>query len=467
VLCRGVLSMLSCRLRPPPGDREVLVRPALAEMPALVTRNHDRLDRLDVPILGQPFQSVRAAARQAVAGGADLVVQTGHQPTPFHAGVWIKNFLTNRLARRVAAVPLDVIVDNDAAKHLELRIPRPTPDGRAVVTRVPLTASPPGPDVPYEECPAPTADRLKEIGRVAADACPHDGMREGFEQFWRLVGEVHRPGRSIAELLTDARHRLEVAAGLDNREILMSEMSAGRAFRLLLLHILGDARRFVEVHNAALADYRRAHRIRNRANPMPDLAVEGDLVELPYWVWRRGAGARSGERRGRLTARIGKDTIELRRGDETVLAASRRELLDAETGPALLAEAADRGWKVRPRALTTTMFCRLFVADVFIHGIGGAAYDRVTDRIIREFIGIEPPPYIVCSATVRLPLGAHGASRPSGSRSNCCGTSPITRIGTSTRRRRRRSRSGRLSRASGISSVSRAGRRPPSAAMCS
>jgi hypothetical protein len=63
-----------------------------------------------------------------------------------------------------------------------------------------------------------------------------------------------------------------------------------------------------------------------------------------------------------------------------------------------------RGLKVRSRALTNTLFARLFVADLFIHGIGGAKYDELTDEVIRRFYGLMPPGYLVLSATLRLPL---------------------------------------------------------------
>jgi hypothetical protein len=62
------------------------------------------------------------------------------------------------------------------------------------------------------------------------------------------------------------------------------------------------------------------------------------------------------------------------------------------------------GFKVRSRALTTTMFARLFLADLFVHGIGGGKYDEVTDAIIRDFFGIEPPHYLILSATLLLPF---------------------------------------------------------------
>ena len=60
--------------------------------------------------------------------------------------------------------------------------------------------------------------------------------------------------------------------------------------------------------------------------------------------------------------------------------------------------------ELRPRALTLTLFARLFLGDFFIHGIGGGKYDEVTDTIIRNFYSIEPPAFQVLSATVHLPL---------------------------------------------------------------
>ncbi len=50
------------------------------------------------------------------------------------------------------------------------------------------------------------------------------------------------------------------------------------------------------------------------------------------------------------------------------------------------------------------MFLRLCLADGFIHGIGGAKYDEVTDAIIERWLGLKPPGFIVVTATVRLPL---------------------------------------------------------------
>ncbi len=63
---------------------------------------------------------------------------------------------------------------------------------------------------------------------------------------------------------------------------------------------------------------------------------------------------------------------------------------------------------MRPRAVVTTMFARLVLSDIFIHGIGGAKYDQLTDAIVRRFFGVEPPEYLVATATFKLPLPRHG-----------------------------------------------------------
>jgi hypothetical protein len=60
--------------------------------------------------------------------------------------------------------------------------------------------------------------------------------------------------------------------------------------------------------------------------------------------------------------------------------------------------------RLRPRAILTTLVSRLLVADVFVHGIGGAAYDGITDDIVRRLAGSDPPRHAVVSGTLRLPL---------------------------------------------------------------
>jgi hypothetical protein len=58
----------------------------------------------------------------------------------------------------------------------------------------------------------------------------------------------------------------------------------------------------------------------------------------------------------------------------------------------------------------TTLFARLVLGDVFLHGIGGAKYDELTDRILEQFFGLTPPGYAVVSGTLRLPIAHRPAT---------------------------------------------------------
>ena len=62
------------------------------------------------------------------------------------------------------------------------------------------------------------------------------------------------------------------------------------------------------------------------------------------------------------------------------------------------------GWCFRPRALALTIWARLLLADLFVHGIGGAKYDRISDAIIADYYGLTPPAMACVSATLQLDL---------------------------------------------------------------
>jgi hypothetical protein len=55
------------------------------------------------------------------------------------------------------------------------------------------------------------------------------------------------------------------------------------------------------------------------------------------------------------------------------------------------------------RALTTTMFSRFLLGDLFIHGIGGAKYDSLATRS-RRYFGFDPRGSSLAYLWLGLPL---------------------------------------------------------------
>src|SRR5690606_17436002 len=78
--------------------------------------------------------------------------------------------------------------------------------------------------------------------------------------------------------------------------------------------------------------------------------------------------------------------------------------MDACCAVEVLRTLPDQGVRFRTRALTTTLFARLFLAGLFVHGLGGAKYDEMTDRIIARFFGVPVPEYATVSASMYLPF---------------------------------------------------------------
>jgi hypothetical protein len=78
--------------------------------------------------------------------------------------------------------------------------------------------------------------------------------------------------------------------------------------------------------------------------------------------------------------------------------------MDACCAVEVLRALPSQGIRFRTRALTTTLFARVLIADTFVHGIGGAKYDEMTDRIIARFFGLPAPAYATVSASLYLPF---------------------------------------------------------------
>jgi hypothetical protein len=137
---------------------------------------------------------------------------------------------------------------------------------------------------------------------------------------------------------------------------------------------------------------------------VPDLAVRhdasGEWLEVPWWLW-----SRDDPRRRRVFANMATPGTLALSDMETL----RVELpISPDTSPSKWVDALSRmeehALRLRPRAVVTTLVSRMLVADVFVHGIGGAAYDRLTDAIVRRLTGCDPPRHAVVSGTLRLPV---------------------------------------------------------------
>jgi hypothetical protein len=410
-------------IRAPRQDGAILAVPPLDRTGALLAANHDHLsaDLQGRELLGRSWSDLRrqarreaiAAARQYLmrrgeplptpqpAADSETLLVAGHQPELFHPGVWVKNFALHGLARRHGGTPLNLVVDTDTIKTTTLRVPGlasspDTPAPHPVTRFVPFDRW--TGEVPYEARTIADPEEFATFAERAREVLAPWGYEPMLPAFWEEVLSQARQTPLVGECFAAARRSYERRWGCHNLEVPMSVLCDGEAFAWFACLLLAELPRFHALYNATVRDYRIEHGIRSRNHPVPDLAAEGDWLEAPLW----GLDGRA--RRGRLFARRVADRLELRVGQDVWPALPFPEAArGVEVVAAWQGLAAD-GYRVRSRALTTTLYARLLLADLFLHGIGGGKYDELTDELMRRFHGIRAPAFLVLSATLWLPL---------------------------------------------------------------
>jgi hypothetical protein len=411
------------RLRAPAIDGGVLAEPPLGQADALLAGNLARLGRWDHDFQGRRAGRLREMARHQVlaqarlflaAAGLDVpdgegpprhLIVTGHQPELFHPGVWVKNFAAAALARPGGGAGLNLIVDNDVPKAATIRVPH-RDDGRLRTTAVEFDDWTTG-EIPYEDLAVHDEARFASFGarvRAALDGQVADPL---IEDFWPLATGAGRATNRLGLRLAVARRAVEASWGLHNWEVPLGKVCETEAFLWFASHLLAHLPRFQRVHNEALDRYRAIYGIRSRHHPVPALGVEGEWREAPFWAWRAAR-----PRRRPLLARQLPRTMQLRIAGEEEILLELPLHPEAEACCAVerLCTLPARGVRLRTRALTTTLFARLLLGDLFLHGIGGAKYDELGDEVARRFFGIEPPAFMTLSMTLWPGVDAEAAT---------------------------------------------------------
>ena len=333
------------------------------------------------------------------------IVMGGHQPELFHPGVWLKNSALDAYARAVSGTAINLVVDSDRCVRTTVGVPIGSPH-EAHLEEVPFDS--PAAEMAWEERGILDPDLFASFGDRASDLLKPLEPNPILRRWWPLAveraGECHRLGLAMAQ----ARHSLEARFGLETLELPVSELCRLPTVMVFMGWLLAHARQLHEAYNATLTDYRRTHRQRGRARPMPDLVMridnpsDGPWFEVPWWIW-----SHDDPRRRRVFANTNTSGMLVLSDMETL----RVELpISPETSPSKWVDALSRmeehALRLRPRAIITTLVARLLVADVFVHGIGGAVYDQLTDDLVRRLTGCDPPRYAVVSGTLRLPVDA-------------------------------------------------------------
>jgi hypothetical protein len=409
------------RIQPAPSAPRTsgarILEPPADQVGELLSENRSIIDRSDYDVQGIRLGELAAQARAqliaaalrytrqyrdapdppaSVDAAAARVLIAGHQPELFHPGVWLKNFALDQLANRHQAVAINLVIDSDTIKTTSVRVPTGSVEKPRVAS---VMFDKPSAEIPFQARSIQDFELFSSFGGRISERfgplLPNPMVRE----FWPLAVEAARRTRNVGQSLSQARHQWEGRMGLTTLEIPQSVVCCLPAFRQLMAHLIAPLPRLWEVYNHALTEYRRQHHVRSHSHPAPELAAEGAWLEAPFWIW-------SGDNPLRRRAYV------LPRGDDLVLSDLQglelplRLSAESEIATAIgqLATLCERGIRLGSRALLTTLAARVLLGDLFIHGIGGAKYDRLTDTMIQRFFCLTPPTFLVVSGTLHLPI---------------------------------------------------------------
>jgi hypothetical protein len=329
----------------------------------------------------------------AVIDDAHSIVMGGHQPDLFHCGVWFKNWILSELARRGKAIAIHFIVDNDLCRQPGIQIP--TWSEEHVKSRL-VTFDESISPMPWENRKLVDHSLWHSFSDRTLKAVIPLKSTPLIAQLWKHAVGLDLQGASLGELLSQARHLLEQELGLRTLEVPLSHLCRTDKFAQFSLSLFQQGQLLHQLYNRELDNFREAHRIRNHAQPLPNLVSDGEWWEMPWWCYHR----ESSQRRPLWIKHDGK-RIQLsdRNGWQVEI-----QTRDIESGSAVQQwlDIEAREFCIRPRALITTLYVRTILCDQFVHGIGGARYDQITDRLVAGLWGIRPPAFVVASATLRL-----------------------------------------------------------------
>lgn len=364
----------------------IVVEPPLTEWPVILRENVEAAKALAAKTISTTvelsYSSIRNAilhiARQhsehveAVAqergialppvaplGPSGAIIMAGHQPLIYHPGLLFKEEMLHTIARQEEATPINVVVDTDEGDAGEIRWPTGPPEAPRIMSATIGS----GTGVYRGHLVAPPAE-VESVFRSITASLSATGLKAEAARA-ASAEQLYTALTGVPLVIANSIVR-SVWTGLRSLEVPLSRVVECPEIAAIIQTWIADYKKFVPLYNQVLEEHRAARKIKNPANPFPNMKIEGDRYELPFWeIERTGA---------------------------------RRPLLIGASG----AKSPEPGWSRAPRGSLVTLLLRGYCSDLFIHGLGGAKYDLFVDEFAVRYLGTALPRFVVASKTSYL-----------------------------------------------------------------
>lgn len=285
------------------------------------------------------------------------LIITGHQPNFQHPGIIFKDLLAWKLAKVTDSIILHLIVDTDRFE-VNYHYPIKYKDKYATTRNIFIGGRDYGIfkntkmiEIDRERFYSIIGESYKNIDEFVGEE-----YLEKCKEYTNKILSACLQTSPLQYVLTEIKQDFYQNNGIQIYNLPVSKLVDSKAFQVFAQKICENQNVFNTIYNSHLVQYRHSHKIKNKAQPLPNLAEN----EFPFWVYDKNKARR----------------------------------FPMKEYPSKL--------PILPRAITLTMFVRLFLSDLFIHGTGGGRYEVISENVLKDFFKIPASPYSVASATMHL-----------------------------------------------------------------
>lgn len=279
------------------------------------------------------------------------IYATGHQPDIHHPGILTKDIVLYHLLDG-NSVGLHFIVDTD---YFEFEYFYPIKNNRnAELMQFSAHSHSTFEGERVEDCKRSELISILKSQKEEVSYFVNRKVLERSQMYLQYYIEKIQNNKLLHNVNEEVQSDFLNSQGFQIYKLSVSKLIKTEAFLLFVELIRRRQKEFVEIHNQALEKYRKEHKIKNHAQPLPNLGEN----EMPFWDYRN----------------------------------HERVCFSVNEMPIY----------ALPRAVTLTLFLRIFLCDFFIHGIGGARYEQICEQIAKNFFQVEACPYRIATATMHL-----------------------------------------------------------------
>ena len=378
----------------PEEENCIFTRPDFKDWPALLMQNKASLSavndrdaaRTELVNIANEYTRQMGLTVPDLKSAVDIVV-TGHQPNWHHCGIFAKNIITDKFAKQINGTAIQLVLDHDVCgTSLSL----PDPDAKFLrLKSLPLEKK--HIDIPLEFRSVPSNEQLAEF----LDSILKNSQNSFCHSIWHQdltnIIDKSRYCRNIADTITYLQALLNIAFGLNMIYLPVSLMSQSKAFANFICSIICNSRQFVSIYNKAIKNKIQSDNLKSHQT-VKALRIDylNNIAELPFWLVSKTG------KRASLYASIDARNLTLGTIDNVI-----GTLNSSKDKHAQLCEILKNNeYVIRPKAVTLTLFARLYLADLFVHGIG-------TDYIIKNLYNIKNTSFGIATATMTLPVSTN------------------------------------------------------------